>query len=164
MQSTSQNIEKMRELIHGIEIAMLSTLHDEEIKTRPMATTEVDQEGNIWFFTDEFSEKVRDLEQRHKVCVSYSHPGKDSYVTVNGFAEVVDDKGKMASLFSPMVKRFFPGGIDDPRLSLLKIKPYQMEYWESHSEDGMLRFMGVLGSSPVADVELHHGEHGKINF
>ncbi|WP_256012492.1 pyridoxamine 5'-phosphate oxidase family protein [Desertivirga xinjiangensis] len=164
MQSTRDNIEKMKELIQGIEIAMLSTLHEDEIKTRPMATTEVDQEGNIWFFTDEYSEKVSDLQERHKVCLSYSHPGKDSYVTVNGYAEVVNDKDKMIALFSPVVKRFFPGGIDDPRLSLLKIIPYQMEYWESHSEDGMLHFMGVLGSSPIADEDLHHDEHGKISF
>lgn len=159
-----QHIDKLRELIEDVDIAILSTYNGSEIKSRPMATTEVDEEGNIWFFTNEFSEKVDEVESEHKVGLSYAHPGKNTYVVINGRASVVRDKTKMAHLFNSKAKSFFPKGIDDPSLALLKIKPYEAEYWTNHQDEGMLRFMGILGSSPIADEELHHGEHGKINL
>jgi general stress protein 26 len=159
-----QHIDKLRELIEDIDVAILSTQNGSEIKSRPMASTEVDKEGNIWFFTDEYSEKVSEVESEHKVCLSYSHPGRNTYVVINGKASLVRDKTKMEALFSSKVKSFFPKGIDDLSLALLKVKPYEAEYWTNHQDEGMLRFMGILGSSPVADEELHHGEHGKINL
>ena len=159
-----QHIDKLRELIEDIAIAILSTHNGTEIRSRPMATTEIDKDGNIWFFTDEFSEKVSEVESAHKVCLSYSHPGRNTYVVINGMASLVKDKAKMEHLFNSTVKSFFPKGLDDPSLALLRVKPYEAEYWTNHQDEGMLRFMGILGSSPVADEELHHGEHGKINL
>lgn len=162
--TANKNIAKLKSLIEDVEIAILSTLDGEEIISRPMATSEVDDEGNIWFFTNEYSGKVADVMSEPKVNVSYSHPGRHTYVTINGYASVVQDRVKMEQLFSPTIKVFFPQGLNDPKLTLLKVKPYQAEYWENHSVDGMLRFMGILGSSPIADEELHHGEHGKISL
>ncbi|WP_207423364.1 pyridoxamine 5'-phosphate oxidase family protein [Desertivirga brevis] len=159
-----ENIEKFRDMVDNLDIAILSTYNGTEIKSRPMATTEVDNEGNIWFFTDEYSGKVDDVESEHKVSISYSDSTTSTYVVVNGSATVVTDRAKMEKLFNSTVKAFFPKGVVDPRLALLKIKPYDIEYWTNHHDEGMLRFMGILGSSPVADDELHHGEHGKINL
>ncbi len=162
--TANKNIAKLKNLIGDVEIAILSTLDGEEIISRPMATSEVDDEGNIWFFTNEYSGKVGDVINEPKVNVSYSHPGRHTYVTINGYASVVHDRAKMEQLFNPTIKIFFPQGLNDPKLTLLKVRPYQAEYWENHSVDGMLRFMGILGSSPIADEELHHGEHGKISL
>jgi general stress protein 26 len=159
-----ENIEKFRDMVDDVDIAILSTYNGKEIKSRPMATTEIDKEGNIWFITDEYSGKVDDVESEHKVSVSYSNPTHNTYVVVNGSAAVITDRDKIEKLFNSAVRAFFPKGIDDPSLALLKIKPYEIEYWTNHHDEGMLRFMGILGSSPVADDELHHGEHGKINL
>ena len=165
METTHQNsIKKLKSLIDDIEIAMLCTLNGDEIRARPMATLKIDDDGSIWFFTDEFSGKVEEAQAQHKVCLSYAHPGKHTYVSVNGYAEVVNNRTRMEDLYTPMVKVFFPRGLEDPKLTLLKIKPYEAEYWESDGEGGMVRFMGILGSSPIADDELHHSEHGKLNL
>lgn len=165
METTHRDsIRKLKDLIGDIDVAMLCTLNGDVIRSRPMATLEVDDQGCIWFFTDEYSGKVEEARQQQKVCVNYSHPGRHIYVSVNAFAEVVNDRDKMKKLYTPAVKAFFPKGLDDPKLALLKIKPYEAEYWESDSEGGMVRFMGILGSSPVADEELHHSEHGKLNL
>jgi len=166
METTSkENIERLKELIDDVDIAILSTYSGSEIKSRPMAATDVDDDGSIWFFTDEYSQKVEEVQTEHKVFISYSHPERNTYVVINGNAQVVTDKSKMSRLFNSTVKSFFPKGLDDPSLALLKVKPYQVEYWTNHHEEGMLRFMGILGSSPVADEELHQSsEHGKINF
>jgi len=159
-----EHIEKLKGLIEDVEVAMLSTYTGSEIKSRPMATTKVGHDGNIWFFTDGYSPKVDELEQEHKVCLTYSDPEKSTYVVINGLATVVADRTKMEELFNSNVKTFFPGGLDEPGLVLLKVRPHEAEYWTNHHDEGMLRFMGILGSSPIADDELHHGEHGKINL
>ncbi|WP_207534075.1 pyridoxamine 5'-phosphate oxidase family protein [Desertivirga arenae] len=159
-----ENIKKFRELIDGIDIAILSTYNGNEIKARPMATTEVDEDGNIWFFTNEYSGKVDDVEAEHKVSVTYSNSTHNTYVVVSGNAIVVEDRIKMEKLFNSATRAFFPQGVDTPDLALLKVRPYEIEYWINQHDEGMLRFMGILGSSPVIDEELHHGEHGKIKL
>ena len=52
--STKQEkIEKVRDLIKGIKIAMLTTVNptDGSLHSRPMATQEAEFDGDLWFFT-----------------------------------------------------------------------------------------------------------------
>lgn len=92
---TQADIQKLKDLLTDIDTAMLSTLNGDEIKSRPMATIDIDTEGNIWFFTDEFSEKVEELENTSRVSLAYVHPGKERYVAINAEAVIVNDKQKM---------------------------------------------------------------------
>jgi general stress protein 26 len=54
-----------------------------------------------------------------------------SYVSISGNATLVDDKRKAAELWSPAVKAWFPKGLDDPELLLLKVSIEQAEYWDN---------------------------------
>jgi len=48
-------IEKFRELVNDVNICMFTTLdHNHDLSSRPMFTSSVDEEGNVWFFTKIF--------------------------------------------------------------------------------------------------------------
>ena len=48
MQQKNEDIEKLKNLIDDIKMAMLVTANaDNELKARPMGTAEVDEEGNV---------------------------------------------------------------------------------------------------------------------
>lgn len=156
-------IEKLKSYISNGDIAILCTLKNNQIHSRPMATSDIDDEGNIWFFTNEYSAKVEELEQNnHTVTLCYTDHGNSTYVCINGTATVVNDKAKMEELFNSMVKAFFPEGLDDPKLALLKVRPEHAEYWDSHSSS-MVRFMGILGSALTGE-KYTKGEHGEIDL
>ena len=76
-------IKKLKELVDEVSICMFTTLDDDNnLTSRPMYTSSIDEEGNLWFFTNEFSEKISDLSKDNLVHLIYSHPVKNIYVDV----------------------------------------------------------------------------------
>lgn len=162
MTTSKENIDKLKELVKDVRTAMLCTRHEDHIHSRPMGTADIDDEGNIWFFTNEFSGKANQIEQEPKVCLAYSHPGKSTYVSILGDAEIVEDKAKMKELWNPLIKAWFPEGLDDPKLALLKVNPYEAEYWDASSSK-MVNFFKIAVAA-VSGGKTDVGEHGKISL
>lgn len=122
---------KLREEIKDIRTAMLTTLREDgNFHTRPMATHAVDEDGTMWFFTYDTSNKVREIGQNKRVSLGFSDTGAETYVALSGTAEVVNDKGKIDELWKDYLKTWFPNGKDDPTLTLLKVNMHSAEYWD----------------------------------
>lgn len=95
-------IFKLRELAEAIDICMFCTnlKTDDGASCRPMSTQKVCDEGNIWFFSNADSDKNKEIEQNNNVQLFYSHPGKDSFMIVNGEAEIIFDRDIIDELLS----------------------------------------------------------------
>lgn len=129
---TTDSMEKVAELINEIKFAMLTTQeHDGNLHSRPMTTLQVDSDGCLWFFTGLHSYKVDDLHEHTKVNVAYARTDKQDYLSVTGTAEVVRDRKKMEQLWTPWLKPWFHGGLDDPELVLLKVRIEEANYWDA---------------------------------
>lgn len=123
---------KLRDLIEDIEVAMLTTVTaDGALRSRPMATQEMREDGELWFFMSDDSGKAKDLSGEHAVNVSYSDPARHRYVSVTGNATVVHDRAKAKALWNDGVARFFPRGLDDPHLALLLVRVETAEFWDA---------------------------------
>src|SRR5579864_1232595 len=117
--ATSEDIEKLAELIKDIRVAMLTTAEpDGSLRSRPMATQNTPFDGTLWFFTEINSGKVGEIEGERHVNVSYADPNAQKYVSVSGLASVVQDRAKAAELWSPVLKAWFPLGLEDPSMAL----------------------------------------------
>ena len=153
---TSEIIKKFGELVAGIQVAMLTTINKEgKLKSRPMATQQIEHDGDLWFFTGIHSQKVDDLRKLHQVDISYSDTVKNRYVSVSGSAELVQDANKAKELWSPFYKAWFPKGLDDPELALLKVKIENIEYWDTPSSK-MVHLIGL--TKAVLTGEGYKGE------
>ena len=64
-------------------------------RSRPMGTVDIDNSGNIWFFTNEYSPKNKEIFKDNTVSVTYSNPDNDAYVSVRGEAELISDRQKI---------------------------------------------------------------------
>jgi general stress protein 26 len=127
-------LEALGKRIQDIRSAMLTTLDENgQPWSRPMITREMDEEGNLWFFTKRDSTKARDISTNSTVNVAYAKPDDALYVSVTGQAEIVDNMAKKKQLWNPLVKAWFPDGLDDPDLVLLKVTPERAEYWQGPS-------------------------------
>jgi general stress protein 26 len=159
------SIAKIAGLIKGIKFAMLTTEEEDgSLRSRPMATQQVEFDGDLWFFTDKSSAKVKEVEHHHEINVSYADQGNSTYVSVSGKAELVLDKNKVEELWNPFYQSWFPEGVNDPNIALLKVNVEKAEFWDSTSNK-MVQLAGFL-KAVVTGQEYHASkdEHGKVNF
>ena len=120
---------------------MFTTLDDNNtIFSRPMSTVKIDDEGNAWFFTNEYSEKIQEVSRDNTVTLIYAHPGKNVYVSVKGSCTIIVNKKQIQELWNPLLKAWFPLGIDDPKLCLIKVTTEDAYFWNSHSSKMVVYF------------------------
>ncbi len=163
MQETRQeSIEKLKGLTEKIDFAMLTTIAGGKFRSRPMSTQEFDEQGNLWFFTSDETHKVDEIEADNRVSVAYSQPDDNVYVSVFGHAAIVKDRAKIEELWSPILKAWFPEGLDDPTLCLLKITVAEAEYWDSPNSK-LVQIAGFV-KALVTGKSADGGEYGKINL
>ena len=160
---STEALKKFKELVADINVCMFITnTTGEHEHTRPMATIEVEDDGTLCFYTDVRSIKVEEVNKQHTVHLAYAHPGKSSYLDVWGNAEIVTDRQQVVDKWSPIVKAWFPDGITDPNLALLKIQPYEAYYWEAES-GRMIQFF-KMAASVVTGKRLAEGAQGPLNL
>jgi general stress protein 26 len=145
--NAQQGIDKLRELVKEIDICLFCTnlKTDDGSTCRPMSTQEVDDEGNLWFFSDVNSDKNREIKADKHVQLFYSHPGKSSYMVINGEAAIIIDRNRTEEIWSPLVKTWFKGGKDDPSLSIIKVNVKSAYYWDVEGSK-MINFFKMLAS------------------
>jgi general stress protein 26 len=161
--SNKEAINKLKQLIEEIDICLFCTnlKQDDGETCRPMSSRDVSDEGNIWFFSEASSIKNEEIKQDQNVQLFYSHPGKDSYLVVNGEAELVFDRDIIAELWDPSLKAWFPEGKEDPNISLIKVKPSSGYYWDTKGSK-MINFIRKLASA-ASGQNLIKGNEGTIN-
>ena len=157
-------VKKLGELIRDIKFAMLTTTDtDGSLHSRPMATQQFTFDGELWFFTDKTTQKVEEILQDKEVNVSYANPEKDRYVSVSGRAHIVRDRAKIKELWNPVYQAWFPEGVDDPNIVLIRIPVDQAEYW--NTPDGkFVQIVGFVKSLIVGRRPVEVGEHEKITM
>ena len=159
----TEALKKFKHLVDDIKTCMFITnTAGINEHTRPMATIEVEDDGTLWFYTDVRSVKVEEVADQHTVHLVYAHPGKSVYLDVWGRATVITDRQQIVDKWSPIVKAWFPDGITDPNLALLKVQPQETYYWEAESGK-MVQFF-KMAASIVAGKRLAEGAEGSLNI
>lgn len=158
-------IKKLNELIKDIKFAMLTTVDEEGyLRSRPMATQKEEFDGTLWFFTDLQSSKSHEIDHEHQVNVTYAEPSDQRYVSLSGLGRIVRDKERAKQLWTPMLKAFFPQGLDDPNLALLKIDIHKAEYWDSPSSKAVALFGYLKAVTTGQRYEGEGSEHEKLTI
>jgi len=162
MDEQMKDIEQVADLIRGIRVAMLTSVDaDGELHSRPMATQDIDFDGTLWFFTAADSEKADELGRDARVAVSYADERVSRYVSLSGAARVVRDREKMRDLWKPLLKAWFPKGLEDPELALLEVTITGGEYWDAPSSR-LVRLAGMVKGA-LTGSGMPAGEHGHVD-
>jgi general stress protein 26 len=157
-----ESIEKLKGMLEDIDFAMLATIAGGKFRSRPMSTQEMDENGDLWFFTSDDTHKIEEIEADDRVLVAYSKPEDNTFVSVFGRAQIVKDRDKIEELWSPIYKAWFPEGLDDPKICLLKISVEEAEYWDSPNSK-LVQLAGFV-KALVTGQEADGGDYGKINL
>jgi general stress protein 26 len=153
--------KELHDLIDEIRIGMLTTRTPAGVlRSRPMAVHQDEEARELWFFTHALDAKTDEIRVDPQVNVAFSCPQINSYVSVSGTAELVRDLAKMRELWNPLFKSWFPAGLEDPDLALMRVTIDGAEYWDAPSGT-MVELVGFVQSlvtgeqaDPAENVKL----------
>jgi general stress protein 26 len=85
-----------------------------------------------------------------------------TYISFSGNATLVDDRKKAAELWSPAVKAWFPKGLEDPEVFLIKVSIDRAEYWDNPGGvvNTLIAYVESLATGKQPDV----GEHNTVKL
>lgn len=148
-----EELEMLRDLIKDVDTAMLTTISEEGLVSRPMKTQEVEFDGDLWFLTKKDTEKYEEILHENEVNVAYA--GK-SYVSIRGRAELVEDLAKKKELWSKTYEKILQTSYDDPNIVLIKVKAESAEYWDTGSfTKNMVFFYKRITGQEAEDTNIN---------
>lgn len=156
-----ESFEAIKEIIEEVKTAMLVTNTDDgKLRSRPMQTAELDDDFSIYFFTSKTSEKVIEIQKDQVVNLAYASPKRSEYLSISGKANTINDREKMKELWKPILKAWYPDGLDDPNLTLLQVIPENAEFWDTSSNKLIQLF--EIGKALLTKSRYSGGEHEKV--
>ncbi len=129
--SREDAVERVAELVKDIRMAMLVTIdHEGRPHSRPMATQEAPFDGTLWFLTSADSLKTDEIARNPMVNVAYASGAKESYLSLTGRAEVLNDREKIREFWSVWLRPWFEGP-EDPSIRILRVRVDEADYWDT---------------------------------
>jgi general stress protein 26 len=133
---------------------MLGLAGVDEGHTRPM-TAQLDGDedrGPIYFFGSKETELVSELQTDGRAIATFASKGNDVFATIHGTLSIDNDRAVIDRLWNSFVAAWYPGGKDDPNLTLLRLDADRAQVWIDASS--LLAGVKVmLGIDPKQDYK-----------
>ena len=125
--------------------------------TRPMSVQKVDDDVSLWFLSSNDSHKNDEIQNDSAVQLLFQGSSYSDFLSLYGTATISEDKEKIKELWNPMLKTWFTEGIDDPRISVIKVTPAEGYYWDTkHNKAiGLIKRMAgaIMGKTMDDSIE-----------
>jgi len=154
----TEAINKFKELVDHQSVCMfLTDTPNWTEASRPMSTQKVCDQGNFWFLSARSSKKNKAIALDPQVRLLYANTSASEYLSVAGTAEITHDMAKKKELWNPIARAWLPDGVDDPELTVLKVKPTEGYYWDTKNgklvSTIMIMAAAVTGKAPDDGIE-----------
>jgi general stress protein 26 len=116
------------------------------IKVRPMSVQKVDEEGRFYFLSANDSHKNMEIQSDHNVQMLFQGSAHSDFLSIYGTATVSRDKELIKELWEPLIKTWFTGGIDDPRITAIIVETNEGYYWDNKHGDAVAFAKMTLGA------------------
>jgi general stress protein 26 len=160
----SEALEKLKHIAMKAETCFFCT----NIKTglpvsvRPMSVLEVDKEGNLWFMSMKDSTKNKEVAVDPFTHLFFQESTNSGFLNVYGITEVSTDQQKIDELWKPILKVWFQDGKDDFKISLLKVVPTNVYYWDN--KHGDVVSFAKMAASVVTGKTMDDSVEGNLDF
>ena len=158
-QEKAKYVEKLTEMVNDVHVSMLITNKDNNSHPlgNALGVDEIDDDGTIWFFRKASPDFADEIQESENVSVAIVNQRNRSYLMINGTVTLISDKNKMLELWNGNMKSWFPRGLDDPNILLIKVSPVQVKYWDNDSSKMVVLFnvLKALVTGQVYSEEEH---------
>ena len=135
------SLDDISEKMRDIDFTVLSTRTAEgAVAARPMSNNrQVEFDGDSFFFTLDSTRTVADIRRDPQVGLAYQGKSgalgmKPFFITLEGRAELIQDKEQFADHWTKDLDAWFKEGIDTPGLTLIKVNATRLHYWDGYDE------------------------------
>ena len=109
------------------------TVWNGEVTARPIGVVGDEEfNGSLWFITDKRSRKVAAIESGATTTLLFQNDKNGDYLQLTGRASVVEDRARLEQLYTTLQRTWFPKGLDDPDITLVRFDADGGNYWDSH--------------------------------
>jgi len=165
---TYDAIVQLRDQLQSIRFGMLTSLGDEgDLYSRPMTQQALEEDGSLWFFTSDDHLLAHQLSVNPQINVSFTEPEKNLYISLTGEASLLKDRTRAAQLWNSAVAAWYPEGLDDPHLTLIRFDIAIAEIWDADSNQMQQLFAGpeqAGAAQTAAQAAAQTGHHQRLNF
>ncbi|SFR99294.1 General stress protein 26 [Mitsuaria sp. PDC51] len=164
--SDTERREKLWHLIKDMRFGMLTTQHPNgHLHARPMTLQNrgVDEGDSLWFFMSRGGEAYEDIVGAAQVNVAFADADDDTYVSVSGTAELDEDRARKQALWNPAAEAWFPKGVDDPDLALLRVRINHASYWDVKASK-LMQLYAMAKSAVTGQPPKDLGETGQVRM
>ncbi|WP_226035564.1 pyridoxamine 5'-phosphate oxidase family protein [Aquibacillus saliphilus] len=137
MQQSEVN-KNAEEILNNNKVGTLATVKNDKPFSRYM--TFFNDSFTLYSATNNETHKVDDLNKNNNVhiIIGYNHEGlTDSYLEIEGKAEIIDSIDVKQKLWNEDLEPWFDG-VDDPNLSILKVKPNKIRLMNNKTNEPQL--------------------------
>ncbi len=155
-------ITKIRDLAKSARVCLFGTdLKHPPLTVRPMAVQSVDDAGDVWFLSGRSSHTNQHIAADPQVQLLFANPGSSEFMTLEGDATISDDRGLKEEHWTPIAKTWFTGGVDDPELTVLRVRVRDGYYWDT--KHGKATSMIKIAIGAVTGKTMDDGIEGHVN-
>lgn len=148
----NRDVACIQKIIDIGDVAMLVSRSGRGVlKSRPMETVGINNEGDIYFFTTLFSELMRELTENSQVNLSFTKKD-DNFISVSGVTQVIKNKTDLVRFWNSRYEQWIPDGLDNPSIILLKVSLVSAEHWRHNTGLNRIRQLFSIGSSETNSV------------
>lgn len=142
-------IAKIKELVRKAKTCFFCTAVScgESSGARPMNVRQVDDQGHLWFLSADDSHKNRELALDSSVKLYFQGARHSDFLQLNGTATISRDKAKIKELWNPLIKTWFTEGVNDPRLTVIKVVPTTGYYWDTKHGNAVAGIKMLIGAA-----------------
>ena len=153
---TVEKVRELNEVLEDLRFAMVGTSDGGTWKSRPLALAE-EKDGTLRFLVSHDADWVQALDANGSpTTVTFSDPGKNSFVSLQGRARTLDDRALIRHLWNPGAAAYVDGK-DDPTVRVLEVDVEYGEWW-----DGPSGRIGQLITVAGAAMGKQVGDQGPV--
>lgn len=145
----AEAVEKIRELAEKAGSCFFCTdvtIHGSS-RARPMAVQKIDDAGNLWFLSAADSHKNAEVAVDPVVRLYFQASAHSGFLTLDGTVKTLRDRAKIEELWNPIMKTWFTEGINDPRITVLKVTPTGGYYWDTKHGNAVAGLKMLVGAA-----------------
>lgn len=126
-------VAKIREIVGKAQTCFFCTTAagGQSTGVRPMSVRQVDDLGNLWFLSANDNHTNLEVARDASVKLLFQGSAHSDFLHLDGRASLSADKARIKELWEPILKTWFTGGLDDPRISVIKVSPTSGYYWDT---------------------------------
>lgn len=130
-----EGLRKMRALVENHKVVMMASQLDKApFSVCPMTLLQMDEKGDLWFFTSKDSDLFKHIGHDNRVQIIYCDQKRQKYMSIFGHATHIIDNQKKEELWNCGLLDWFEGK-SDPNLALLSVNLQNSYYWDNENNE-----------------------------